>query len=265
VIVTGAPTAAEDGDRLVMLGVGSTVNAAPALDKLPTVTTTLPVVAPAATETTIDVTLQLVDVAAVPLNVTVLVPWVAPKFAPVIVTGAPAAAEVGDRPLILGVASTVKENPELASPFTVTTTLPVVASAGTEITIDVALQLVGVAAMPLKVTVLVPWVAPKFVPVIVTAAPTAPDEGDRLVIPGIGRDGLEAPLLLPLPHPDRPSVAPKAIPRQPTPALLATFMHLARRQFMESGRESRYRVRWGSMVDMGGKGNSRHLTLIVLT
>jgi hypothetical protein len=185
----------------------------------------------------------------------------------VIVTGAPAAAEVGDRLLIVGVATTVNENPELVSPFTVTTTLPVVAPAGTETTIDVALQLVGVAAMPLNVTVLVPvlvtWVAPKFVPVIVTVAPTTPDVGDRLVIPGIGRDGLEVPL--PLPHPDRPSVAPKAIPRQPTPALLATFMHLARRQFMESGRESRYRVRWGSMVDMGGKGNSRHLTLIVLT
>ena len=75
---------------------------------------------------------------------------------------------------------------------------------------------------------------PKFVPAIVTAAPTAPDEGDRFVMPGVaGGGGLEVPLLL-LPHPDRPRVAPKAIPRQRTPALLATLVHLPRRQFIES-------------------------------
>jgi hypothetical protein len=74
VIVTGAPTAAEDGETLLILGVGSTVNAAPALGKSFTVTTTLPVVAPAGTITTIDVAVQLVGAAARPLNVTVLVP-----------------------------------------------------------------------------------------------------------------------------------------------------------------------------------------------
>ena len=36
----------------------------------------------------------------------------------------------------------------------------------------VALQLVAVATVPLNVTVLVPCVAPKFVPVTVTEAPT---------------------------------------------------------------------------------------------
>jgi len=71
------------------------------------------------------------------------------------------------------------------------------------------------------------------VPVIVTAAPTAPEEGERLVIPGAEGGELEVPLPL-LPHPDRPSVAPKAIPRQRTPALLATLVHLTRRQFIES-------------------------------
>ena len=59
-------------------------------------------------------------------------------------------------------------------PPTVTTTLPVVAPAGTGATMLVALQLVGVAAVPLNVTVLVPCVAPKFVPVIVTEVPTTP-------------------------------------------------------------------------------------------
>ena len=48
----------------------------------------------------------------------------------------------------------------------------------------VALQLVGVATVPLNVTVLVPCVAPKFVPAIVTEVPTAPEFGLRLVIFG---------------------------------------------------------------------------------
>jgi len=96
------------------------------------------------------------------------------------------------------------------------------------------------------------------VPAIVTAAPTAPDEGDRFVMPGVGGGGgLEVPLLL-LPHPYRPRVAPKVIPRQRTPALLATLVHLPRRQFLER-RQPQYGVRCGSMVDTGGKGNSRHL------
>ena len=72
----------------------------------------------------------------------------------------------------------------LARPPTVTTTLPVVAPAGTGTTMLVADQLVGVAAVPLNLTVLVPCVAPKLVPVIVTAVPTGPLVGDRLVSVG---------------------------------------------------------------------------------
>jgi hypothetical protein len=45
-----------------------------------------------------------------------------------------------------------------------------------------ALQLVAVAAVPLNVTVLVPCVAPKPDPAIVTEAPTAPEVGKRLVM-----------------------------------------------------------------------------------
>ncbi len=48
----------------------------------------------------------------------------------------------------------------------------------------VADQLVGVAAVPLNLTVLLPWVAPRFVPVIVTTVPTGPLVGDTLVRPG---------------------------------------------------------------------------------
>src|SRR5204863_3263667 len=58
-----------------------------------------------------------------------------------------------------------------------------------------ALQLFGVAAVPLKATVLVPCVAPKFAPVIVTAVPTGPDVGLRVVIDGATVTVKGAPLL----------------------------------------------------------------------
>lgn len=133
-----------------------TVNEMPLLATPPTVTKTLPLVAPVGTGATMLVALQLAGVAAVPLKVTVLEPWVAPKFTPVIVTEAPTAPEVGLRLVIAGVVVTVKATPLLAAPPTVTTTLPEVAPDGTGATMLVELQLVGVAAVPLKVTVLVP-------------------------------------------------------------------------------------------------------------
>jgi uncharacterized protein YjeT (DUF2065 family) len=187
-IVTNAPTSPEVGLRLVMLGPGTvTAKLTPLLAAPPTVTTTLPVVAPAGTGATMLAALQAVGVAATPLNVTVLVPCVAPKFAPLIVTDAPTNPDVGFRLVILGAGViTVKLTPLLAAPPTVTTTLPVVAPAGTGATMLVALQLVGVAATPLNVTVLVPCVAPKFAPLIVTDAPTNPDVGLRLVMLGPG-------------------------------------------------------------------------------
>ncbi len=53
-------------------------------------------------------------------------------------------------------AVTVKLMPLLARPETVTVTFPVVAPRGTETTIAVGLQLVGVATVPLNVIVLAP-------------------------------------------------------------------------------------------------------------
>ncbi len=117
----------------------------------PTVTTTLPVVAPVGTVATILVAFQLVGVAVVPLKVMVLVPCVDPKFVPAIVTEVPTGPEVGFR---LGV------------------------------TMLVALQLVTVALVPLNVTVLAPCAEPKFVPVIVTDVPAAPEVGLTLVTAG---------------------------------------------------------------------------------
>jgi hypothetical protein len=74
-----------------------------------------------------------------------------------------------------GVEVTVKVVPVLATPPTVTTTGPVVALAGTGTVMLVSLQLVGLAALPLNVTVLEPCVAPKWLPVMVTEVPTGPE------------------------------------------------------------------------------------------
>jgi mannitol/fructose-specific phosphotransferase system IIA component len=180
VIVTAVPTGPVVGVRLVNVGATGTVYVSALLARPPTVTMTLPVVAPVGTGTAMLVADQLVGVAAVPLNFTVLVPWVAPKFVPVIVTAVPTGPLVGDRLVRLG-AVTVYVSALLARPPTVTTTLPVVAPIGTGTAMVVADQLVGVAAVPLNFTVLLPWVAAKFVPVIVTAVPTGPLVGDRLV------------------------------------------------------------------------------------
>ncbi len=74
VIVTAAPTAPVVIDRLVILGAATTVKLEPLLALLETVTTTLPVVAPEGTVVTILVGVQVVAVAVVPLNLTVLLP-----------------------------------------------------------------------------------------------------------------------------------------------------------------------------------------------
>jgi hypothetical protein len=187
-IVTAVPTTPELGLRLVILGAGTvTVKVEPLLAWPPTVTTTLPVAAPAGTGTTMLVPLQLVAAACTPAKVIVLVPCVVPKFAPVIVTAVPITPELGLKLVILGAGTvTVKAEPLLAWPPTVTTTLPVTAPVGTGTTMLVPLQLVGMACTPPKVTVLVPCVAPKFAPVIVTAVPTTPELGLRLVMLGAG-------------------------------------------------------------------------------
>ena len=135
---------------------GCTVKFTPLLATPPTVTTTFPVAAPPGTGATMLVAFQLVGVADTPLNLTVLLPCKAPKFAPVIVTEVPTTPDVGFRPVIFGGTETVKFTPLLATPATVTTTFPVVAPAGTGAMMLVALQLVGVAAVPLKEIVLVP-------------------------------------------------------------------------------------------------------------
>ena len=184
-MLTDVPTVAALGVKVLMLGGTMTVNVIPLLGVPPTVTITLPVAAPAGTGAVMLVALQLVGVAVVPLNLTVLVPWEAPKLLPLMMTEVPATPDVGLRFVRLGGGTvTLNVTPLLAVPPTVTTTLPVVALVGTGTVMLVAPQLVGDAAVPLKVTVLVPWLAPKFVPATTTGVPMDPEVGFRLEIVG---------------------------------------------------------------------------------
>lgn len=131
-----------------------TVKLTPLLELPLTVITTFPVVAPLGTGATIELSAQFVGVALAPLNLTVLLPSDKPKLVPEIVTEAPTAPDVGERPLINGVI--VKEAPLLGAPFAVTTTLPLVAPLGTGTIIEVSAHAVGVAVVPLNVKVLKP-------------------------------------------------------------------------------------------------------------
>ena len=182
-IVTAAPTAPEAGDRLVTLGGGITVNGNPMLVNPFAVTTTGPVVAPLGTSAQMDVSVQLLIVAATPLKVAE--PWVSPKLIPVIVISVPTPAEAGERLVMPGRGGVVTVNvtPLLCTPFAdMTVTGPVVA-AGTCTEMDVSVQLlIGALGDPANLTD--PLVVPKFLPVIVTDVPTAPEVGERLVMVG---------------------------------------------------------------------------------
>src|SRR5207245_3397379 len=95
----------------------------------------------------------------------------------------------------VAVGTTVQLIPLLATPPTVTVTFPVVAPLGTGATMLVADHDVGVAVVPLNLTAVAPCVAPKFVPVIVTEAPTAPLVGDSEVSVAVGTTVNAMPLL----------------------------------------------------------------------
>ena len=109
------------------------------------------------------------------------------KFVPLITTVSPGAPLPGLKPLTVGEgSSTVKVGPVAVIPFTATFTAPVVAPAGTVMVKLVVLAVVTVAAVPLKVTLLLAAVGLKFVPVMVTVAPTKPLVGLISVIVGGG-------------------------------------------------------------------------------
>src|SRR5258706_4542845 len=108
-----------------MAGGTVTVNETPLLARPPTVTTTMPVVAPAGTGTTMLVADQLVAVAAVPLSVTALVPSGPPQLFPAVVTPLAARPPLRERLVMVGGTVTVNDTPVLAKPPTATTPLPV--------------------------------------------------------------------------------------------------------------------------------------------
>jgi hypothetical protein len=127
---------------------------------------------------------QLLGVAVIPLNLSV--PCTDPKFVPATVTDAPMRAESGEILLILG-AGTVKLNPLLEVPLPeFTTTFPLLTSAGTDAVMLVSLQAETAAVTPLNVTLPVPCVAPKFVPLMTTAVPAVAVEGAIAVMAGTG-------------------------------------------------------------------------------
>jgi hypothetical protein len=140
--------------------------------------------------------LQLVIGTAVPFKVTVLDPCVGSNPVPMIVTDSPMAPEAGDKPVMFGVARTVKTVPLVSTPLVFTTTGPVVAPDGTVAAILVALQLVTVAVVPLNLTAPLPCVEPKFAPVMVTAAPTIPEVTDKLEMLGVGSTVNAIPFVL---------------------------------------------------------------------
>lgn len=153
-----APTGPEPGGQASTPGM--TVKTAALLAWPPTVTTTLagPTGAEPPMKNEIWVAVQKDTPTEPPLKVTKLVPWLAPKLLPLMfICDRFTGPEVGDRLLMVGDGMTVKVAPLLVCPPTETTTLPVVAVAGTNATMLVALQLEIVAvALLKKITVLLP-------------------------------------------------------------------------------------------------------------
>jgi len=98
------PTAPVFGVNDVMLGAAVTVKVTPLLGE-PTVTTTLPVVAPGGTVAVMLEAPQLVVVAVVPLNLTVLDPLVDPKLDPAITMDDPTAPVFGVSDVMVGAAA----------------------------------------------------------------------------------------------------------------------------------------------------------------
>jgi len=180
VIVTVAPIAALVGVKEVIVGAGTNVNPTRVAVPPGVVTLTLPEVPDATTAVTLVAETTLNEVAAVPPKLTAVAPV---KLVPVIVTVAPIAALVGVKLVIVGAGTNVKPTRVAVPPGVVTLTLPEVPDATTAVMLAAETTLNDVAAVPPKLTAVAPV---KFVPVIVTVAPTAPEVGVKLVIVGTG-------------------------------------------------------------------------------
>ena len=126
-------------------------------------------------------------------NVTTSALVVVLKFVPMIVTAVPGVPDVGLIEVMVGIgvviAVTVKLTALLDFPATVTVTFTAPAAMlGTVALNEVAVADVTVAAVEPKITVLLPAVVLKFVPVMVTEVPGAPEVGLIALMVGVGVD-----------------------------------------------------------------------------
>ena len=130
------------------------------------VTEMRPDVAPLGTLVEIDVAVAAVMSATVPLNFKRLLDGTGSKFCPVTVTAVPDVPILGVKPVMIGpfVPTTNGSSLESDPAEVVTEINPVVAPAGTEVTICVSEDEDTTAAVPLKVTVLPLGVGLKPVP-----------------------------------------------------------------------------------------------------
>ena len=176
-IVTLVPTPPVAGVTLEIVG-DATVKTV-VFDQTPACCTcAVPVLEFAATVATICVSFQLTTLARVLPNQARLLPWVDPKPEPEIVTCVPLTPLEGATERTLQ--GSTNGRPTLAMPFTVTTIFPLVAPTGTLTWIRPALQTAATPELvPLKVTVLVPWLVPKPLPLMLTKAPTVPELTER--------------------------------------------------------------------------------------
>jgi hypothetical protein len=106
---------------------------------------------------------------------------------------------------------------------------------------EVAFQLVGTPVVPLNVTVLVPCGEPKFVPLIVTAVPTTPALGARLLMLGSEDETVKRTLLL-FPPPTETSRSPVE-----APAGTATVIDVSV-ELMGLANSSGLKTTWGDWV-----------------
>lgn len=193
----------------------TTVKDTPLLAIPPTVTTTFPVVAVAGTGTRICVPFQDVGEAGTPLKVIVLVPCVvncvAPKVVPVIVTDVPMDPVLGLKFEMFG--TIVNGTPLLATPPTLTTTLPVTLPvAGTKAVMLLVDHELTVAIALLIVRLFEAWEVPKPVPVTITDVPATPDMGLTPVITGDGGLTVKLTTLLATPLPRMTTTGPEVAP-----------------------------------------------------
>ena len=183
--VTVVPLPALVGFIKVMVGAGINVNPARVAVPPGVVTLTLPEVPEPTTAVMLVAETTLNEVAAVPPKLTA-VAFV--KLVPVMVTDVPTAPLVGLKLVMVGAgaAVTVKLVALVpVSPPTVTVMAPVVAPVGTDVVMPVLVLAVTVAVVPLNFTVLLAGVVEKFVPEIVTVAPTVPLVGAKPLMVGV--------------------------------------------------------------------------------